>query len=279
MATGAMYAYKVRFLKSNRGAALWRRLFRLRQALAPAADMGNYSRLFEYIRDYAPGRSFVDVGCMWGVNGDHSFAAEEAGATSVTGIDVFGPTPEFEAKRRERRSSVEFILGDASHPHTIARVGIADVVFCAGVLYHHPSPFDVLTALRRMCRETLILRTATIPEVKSLPNAAIFYPMLSPEQRKLWDLSAGGVGHQTGITDAFEPVEGYGNWFWGMTPSCVRALLETAGFRVNYRATEPFAQTFICSPVQTPFAHRLPDETEARRIGAEVSIAGLARPS
>jgi hypothetical protein len=279
MPTGLLYTWKVRLLKSKRGGLLWRRLFGLRHRSGRQPDLGNYHRLYGYIRQYAPGRTFVDVGCMWGVNGDHSFAAEEAGATSVKGIDVFGPTPEFETKKRERGSKVEFILGDASHPDTIAKVGIADVVFCAGVLYHHPSPFDVLTALRRMCRHTLILRTSTIPEIKSVPNAAVFYPMLAPERRGLWDLSSGGVGRQVGITDEFEPHEGYGNWFWGMTPSCVQALLEAAGFRVDYRATEPFAQTFICSAVEVPFAHRLPDEAEARRIAEEISAAGTARPS
>ncbi len=274
-----LYVWKVRLLKSRRGGLLWRRLFAWRRRLGGAVDLGHYERLYEYIRNHAPGRSFVDVGCMWGVNGDHAFAAEQAGATSVKGVDVFGPTPEFEAKKRQRASAVEFILGDASHPDTIARVGEADVVFCAGVLYHHPSPFDVLTALRRMCKETLILRTWTIPEINFLPNAAVYFPGLTPKARALWDLSKAGVGRQVGISDGFEPDEGYGNWFWGMSPSCVVALLETAGFRVNYRATEPFAQTFVCSAVDVPFEHRLPDEAGARGLAEEVSASGTARPS
>jgi hypothetical protein len=274
-----VYDWKVRFLKTRFGSALWRHVATWRRRLGGRLDVGNYHRLYECIRDQAPGRSFVDVGCMWGVNGDHSFAAEEAGATSVKGIDVYGPTPEFEAKKKARNSSVEFILGDASHPDTIARVGVADVVFCAGVLYHHPSPFDVLTALRRMCRETLILRTWTIPEMRSLPNAAVYFPMLAREKRGLWDMSRSGVGRQTGITDAFEPDEGYGNWFWGLSPTCVASMLETVGFRVDYRADEPFAQTFVCTAVEVPFEHRLPDEVEARRMAAEISAAGTARPS
>jgi hypothetical protein len=274
-----LYLLKVRFLKTRRGSMLWRKFALWRRRLGGTADVGNYNRLYEYVGNYVHGRSFVDVGCMWGVNGDHAFAAEEAGATSVKGVDVFGPTPEFEDKRRSRNSSVEFILGDVGQPDTLARVGVADVVLCAGVLYHHPSPFDLLTALRRICRETLILRTSTIPEIRSLPNAGVFYPMLKARERGLWDLSPIGVGRQVGITAGYEPAEGYGNWFWGMTPSCVASLLETAGFRVDYRATEPFAQTFICSVADVPFAHRLPDETEARRVAEEISAAGVARPS
>jgi hypothetical protein len=194
-------------------------------------------------------------------------------------VDVFGPTPEFEAKKRARDSAVEFILGDAARPETIARVGVVDVVFCAGVLYHHPSPFDLLVALRRMCRRTLILRTSTIPEIKGLGNAAVYFPMLEDKDRRLWHLRRLGVDRQVGITDGFEPEEGYGNWFWGLTPGCAASLLETAGFRVDHRATEAFAQTFICSPVAVPFEHRLPGESEARRMGQEVSSANIARPS
>jgi hypothetical protein len=194
-------------------------------------------------------------------------------------VDIFGPTPEFKAKKKARKSSVEFILGDASQPETIARVGIVDVVFCAGVLYHHPSPFDLLVALRRMCNQTLILRTSTIPEIRGLPNAAVYFPMLKPRDRQLWNLASLDVPRQVGITDGFEPSEGYGNWFWGMTPSCVRSLLETAGFRVDHRAPEAFVQTFICSPVTVPFEHRLPGAAEARRIGAAISAAGVAWPA
>jgi len=130
-----------------------------------------------------------------------------------------------------------------------------------------------------MCRKTLILRTSTIPEINGLPNAAVYYPMLNSKDRQLWNLFSLGVGRQVGITDSFEPEEGYGNWFWGLTPSCISGLLETAGFRVDHRATEAFAQTFICTPVVVPFAHRLPDEVEARSMAEAISVAGIARPA
>lgn len=269
-----IYKWKVRMFKRPYLNLLWRRWRGWR-----GERMGNYSDIPGLIRQYAPGHSFADIGCMWGVNGEYSFTAEEAGATIVRAVDVFGPTPEFEEKKRARRSAVEFILGDASQPETIARIGKADVVFCAGVLYHHPSPFDLLVALRRICGQTLILRTSTIPEVRGLPNAAIYFPMLKPAERNLWDLRSLGVGKQTGITDGFEPREGYGNWFWGLTPSCLESLLETAGFQVKLRAGEAFAHTVVCSAASVPFAHLLPGENDARAVGEAVSSSGLARPA
>jgi 2-polyprenyl-3-methyl-5-hydroxy-6-metoxy-1,4-benzoquinol methylase len=269
-----LYKWKVRFLKTRRGNLLWRywRAWR-------GGHVGDYKHLSEYVRQYAPGRSFVDIGCMWGVNGEHAFIAEEAGATVVKAVDVFGPTPEFEAKKQARNSSVEFILGDASQPETMARVGAVDIVLCAGVLYHHPSPFDLLVALRQMCQQTLILRTSTIPEIRGLPNAAVYFPMLKPKHRQLWNLANLGLARQVGITDGFEPHEGYGNWFWGLTPSCLSSMVATSGFRVDFRTTEAFAQTWICSAVEIPFVHRLPDQQGARQMAEAISAAGIARPA
>jgi SAM-dependent methyltransferase len=269
-----LYTWKVRSLKTPRGNWWWRYLqSRL------GRKVGRYQRLPDLVREYAPGQSFADIGCMWGVNGEYAYIAEEAGATAVTGVDVFGPTPEFEAEHLRRRSTVRFVLGDATTPDTLARIGVVDVVLCAGVLYHHPSPFDLLAALRRICAKTLILRTSTIPEVDGLPNAAVYFPMLSERARRLWNLQSLGVTWQAGITEAFEPRDGYGNWFWGLTPSCLRSLVETAGFRVDAIEPEPFAQTLVCTAVEVPFSHRLPGEAEARSVAAAISSAGIATPA
>ena len=269
-----LYRWKVRFLKHPRLNLLWRRW------RATQGDiLGAYDRLPEFIRNHAPGKSFADIGCMWGVNGEYSFLAEAAGATAVTAVDVFGPTPEFEEKRLARGSQVRFVLGDITRADTLEAIGQADVVFCAGVLYHHPSPFDLLVALRRICRETLILRTSTIPEVRGLPNAAVYFPMLDESARELWNLKSLGLLHQAGISNEFQPQEGYGNWFWGLTPSCLESMLKTAGFRVDFRATEAFAQSFVCTAVAPALEHRLPDQVSARRLAEEISAAGIARPA
>ena len=269
-----LYHWKVRSLKVPRLNEWWRR-FRASRGDA----IGNYHDLPRYIRAHAPGKSFADVGCMWGVNGEYAFLAEEAGATRVMAIDVFGPTPEFDEKHRARGSNVQFVLGDISRTSTLQRVGEVDVVFCAGVLYHHPSPFELLVALRRICRQTLILRTSTIPEVRGLPNAAVYFPMLDEKGRALWNLRSLGLLHQAGISAEFQSKDGYGNWFWGLTPSCLESLLATAGFRVDMRAAEAFAQTVVCTAVAPPLDHRLPDEEEARAVAAEISAAGVARPA
>jgi hypothetical protein len=268
------YKLKVRAFKNARLNVWWRH-WRARTGRPP----GQYGRLNDYVRQFAPGKTFVDVGCMWGVNGAHAFLAEESGAADVCGVDVFGPTPEFDEEHARRGSRVTFVLGDCTAPGTLERIGLRDVVFCAGVLYHHPSPFDVLVALRSICRERLILRSSTIPEVDGLPNVAVFFPLLPDRGRDLWNLRSLGVLHQAGISAPFRSEEGYGNWFWGLTPSCLESLLATAGFRVLQRDDEPFAQTVVCEPVAVPLKHRLPDEREARSMAAAISASAVARPA
>mgnify|MGYP006139525243 CR=1 FL=1 len=75
-------------------------------------------RLPEYIRRHAPGKSFADVGCMWGVNGEYAFVAEAGlksgtwtmfGRGEITAPNVttaLGFTPENAASRFCRRSSI-----------------------------------------------------------------------------------------------------------------------------------------------------------------------------
>ena len=52
----------------------------------------------------------------------------------------------------------------------------------------------------------------------------------------------------------------------------MRSLLQTAGFRVVRRFPEAFVQTVVCEATDVGFAHRMPNETEARAMGREVSL-------
>ena len=57
----------------------------------------------------------------------------------VTAVDIFGPTPEFERKKRERHSRVEFVLGDVTDPRTIQARSAARTC-SARVLLPSPEP-------------------------------------------------------------------------------------------------------------------------------------------
>src|SRR4051794_35704201 len=104
----------------------------------------------ELIARFVGGKSFLDVGCMWSVDGALCFAAEDAGASRVTGLDVMAATPAFESERARRESRVQFVCGDLHDPGVVEP---HDVVWCSGVLYHVPDPVLALRRLRSLTRE------------------------------------------------------------------------------------------------------------------------------
>ncbi len=185
------------------------------------------------IAQHVGGRSFVDVGCMWSIDGALCFAAEDAGAASVTGVDVMGATERFSAEHARRGSSVRFVQGDVHEPATIAAVGQHDVVWCSGVLYHAPHPLLTLERLRELTAGTLLLATETIAE--------------TPGRRDTCVIAPSRVEHPN-AEPADGPGAGYGPWYWGISPSALRTMLELTGFSVADEYRTPFHVTVVATP-------------------------------
>lgn len=181
----------------------------------------------ELIARHVPGRSFVDVGCMWRVDGAYAFHALERGATAVTGVDINPATDRFAARNAAVEDRVRFVQSDVNDPMLPSRVGEFDVVFCSGVLYHVPNPVLTLEQLRRLCRGTLILTTASILE-RDTPHAAVFLPYLEASTRDRLDFPA--LARKRGLDSPVIERRGYANWLWLPTASCLRAMLRFAGF-------------------------------------------------
>ena len=141
--------------------------------------------------------------------------------------------------RRAPRRGVEFVQGDVNDP--ALGIGPVDVVFCAGVLYHVPDQVFTLRRLRALCRKALILGTTVFPE-QSTPQTAVFLPGLDARARERLTYPTRGV--KRGLDSDFEPEKGYGNWFWGLSPSAVLAMLGLAGFDVVEHHPYP---RFLCA--------------------------------
>ena len=204
----------------------------------------------DLLRTYAPGRRMVDVGGMWGNDGAHGFTALELGATSVACVDLYR-TEEFD-RRLAADGRMRFVYGDAGASSTAEAIGPVDLVWCFGLFYHHPSPFDILRVLRQVCGERLILETLGIPEVPGVANMALWIPHLPEQQQKLWTARVGGgVAHRRGITTPFDPTRGYGNNFWAPSPSAMTSLLRTAGFEVQWHRAwhGTFRYVFMATPI------------------------------
>jgi hypothetical protein len=184
----------------------------------------------ELIARHVGGRSFVDVGCMWTIDGALCFAAEDAGAASVTGVDVMAPTERFEAELRRRDSKVRFVQGDLHDPATVAAVGRHDVVWCSGVLYHAPHPLLTLERLRALTGQTLLLATETVADTPGRRNTCVIAP---------------GRDEHPNAEPPAGPNAGYGPWYWGISPSALRSMLTLSGFAVVEEHRTPFHVTVV----------------------------------
>ncbi len=211
-----------------------------------------------WIREHAPGRSFADIGGLFALAGDTAFLAEEVGAAPVTLFDAGDPDLcPFAVKREERGSSVRFVQGDLEDPVSVAEIGTHDIVWCSGVIYHTPNPVRQLLHLREITGELLYLGTHTIPEIPGIENACIYYPGLPGAQR-----SAYASAHRQperllgiGVPCDDSPMRGHGNFWWGITPSALRAMLATARFEVveeHHRWEWPFLTDVVARPVDRP---------------------------
>ena len=188
-----------------------------------------------WIAEHAPGRSFADIGGLL-IDGATSFAAEDAGASAVTLFDVGDQeyAPEYLAERERRDSQVRYVQGDLHDTAFAEQVGPHDVVWCTGVLYHTPNPVHQLTQLREITRELLFLGTHTIPEVPGVEQACLFYPYLSDASRHALARPHFRAEGYWGIGTPFDerPMMGYANFWWGITPSALQAMLRAARFEV-----------------------------------------------
>jgi hypothetical protein len=176
----------------------------------------------ELFAPHVRGRSFADVGAMWSVHGRYAFEAEEAGAEPVTAFDGMAPTAEYEAERARRSSRIRFVQGDINDPASVERLGRHDVVWCSGLVYHSPDPLLTVRHLCELTGELLFLASRTLPELPGLPQASVFFPGLGARARRPY---ARLFGEAEGLTTPFNPDNWSGNWWWGLTPSALAAMV------------------------------------------------------
>ena len=237
------------------GTKAWILASRLRRKIGRADTGARERRRTDWVAAHAPGRSFADVGGLFGIHGARAFQAEEAGATEVTLFDIDDAnTTEFARMRTERGSRVRAVRGDLEDPVALAQVGPHDIVWSTGVIYHSPNPVLQLMNLREITGEYLYLGTHTIPELPGVRNGCVYYPMLDDASRSAYAAAHYRPEDCVAIGTPFDdtPLRGHVNFWWGITPSALRAMLATARFEVveTWRDREhPFYMDLVARPV------------------------------
>jgi len=199
-----------------------------------------------FIAGVVKGKSFADVGGLWGLVNEKVSVANSAGARSLTMIDRITPKESLWAHFRERCrdlgvGEVHHVSGDIIGVGEAAQHPVFDVVHCGGVLYHAPDPVRLLRALRRITTEHLVLgtlvtasRVETDAGMMTVPDSgALFIPALARRERTILEsywrqfVGDGAVGLTS--PTAWDP-DNYVPWWWLPTETALRAMCEVAGF-------------------------------------------------
>jgi hypothetical protein len=201
----------------------------------------------KYIGKVVKGKSFADVGGLWGTVNEKVSVAHAYGADALTMIDISPPGGElwrlFEDRRWALRlpevrciSNDILVLADTSPSLQF------DVVHCSGMLYHMADSMRFLAALRKITREYLVLTsavTATRVEndqgVLTIPEAtALFVPALQGREcavlKAYWQRFVGdGAIGLTRETAAWRP-DDFAPWWWLPTVAALKAMCAATGF-------------------------------------------------
>jgi hypothetical protein len=208
----------------------------------------------EWIERAVPGRTFAEVGGLWGTVNEQVTVAAKAGARESTMIDIAadgGPAGYLwdrfrERCRQEGVDGYRCVRADINEPGVAERAGTYEIVHCSGVLYHCPEPLYTLQQFASVVTDTLILGTATIPEVisnsagtlETAPGSALLVPSMTESQKAVCGefLRQVGANQAAGVNSPiatdWDP-EDYAAWWWFFTRDYVAGLLHVAGFEVQ----------------------------------------------
>lgn len=217
-------------------------------------------------------RSFIDIGGLWGTKNEMITGAIAAGARRAVMADI-APLGhqlwrDFDDHCRELGvSGYDCVSVDITAHNAAERLGKVDVVHCSGIIYHIPDPFGMILNLRAIVGEALVLTSMVVPQVMAQGDRRIdlgqsgarFVPGLSAEEREIAGAHLDALGLKVdGIT---RPKEGdwvndrlrptFGPWWWLLTPSFLRKMLEAARFRIvdEGESWSHRSYSFLCQPV------------------------------
>jgi hypothetical protein len=238
----------------------------------------------QWIKDLCAGKSFVDVGGLWGTVNEKVTVAGKAGAVSTAMLDITPPGEALWGAFQERCdimgvSGCRCISASIDERDLDSRIGQFDVVHCSGLLYHCPSPIHTLGQLARISREYLILTTAVVPTkvsnsrgtISIPPGGALFIPYLPPREvailKEHWEAS--GVSGAIGITTPHSvwQLDDYAPWWWLFPAPTVRQLILAVGFSIveDCAYWSGHAHSFLARRAQV-----VPVQRDASEANAEV---------
>jgi len=202
-----------------------------------------------FISRVVDGRSFAEVGGLWGTVNEKVSVAHQRGAQTLAMFDTAPEGHMWWQKFEERRTSlnvpdVRCVSGDIINVVETTSQTPHDVVHCSGVLYHMPDPLRLLTALRKLARRHVILTTVVSQAryeneegVVDVPaGGMLFVPGLGARERAVLRLHWTRVYGQDAAIATFEraiwSVGDFGPWWFMPTVPALEGMCRAAGFDV-----------------------------------------------
>jgi hypothetical protein len=206
----------------------------------------------DWITSLAPGKSFADIGGLWGLINEKASVAMRAGASSVTMIDIAPQDHELWSEfenhlNKNGLPTCERLSYDATSEIFANSGRMYDVIHCSGIIYHLPSPYRLIETLWRVTRETLILTSMTVPEIIENDAGSLdlteglsaYIPGLRGKTAKvvqrhfeLMNLQVHTITTDMGEAWCVDGQPNFGPWWWLITPSLLQSMAETVGFEI-----------------------------------------------
>ena len=226
-----------------------------------------------WFKKHCPGKTFADVGGLWGIEAETVSLAMKHGASEGTLIDAWAGDAEADLmwdrlRALWKRKNVEgkCVVADLEADWYPTVAGTYDNVFCCGVLYHVPNILNVVKNLASSAKERLFIVTQTIPnnfensagKLVVPDSQALFVPSLTEQQKKIlkvyYDSHKYDVSHINSKLplgyDPFIKPDGsfnYGPSWWLPTRGWLMRILNMFGMHVeatNIRTDH--ATQFVC---------------------------------
>ena len=225
----------------------------------------------KWIVELARGRSFIDIGGLWGTTNETVCLASKSDAKTVTMADIqpFGNkwwTAFHERCKGFGVSDYESIRMDICDRNALDTSRKWDFIHCSGIIYHVSDPLQLIQNLKSICMEYLIISSITIPErienrygILESPTGTCHLVHTMPEDRReiirqfLEESKRNPdvVSHKT--HDELFKVNGAvktGPWWWLYSPRTLEAMCELCGLEILRRhSTKNFSHSVLCRVV------------------------------
>ncbi len=198
-----------------------------------------------FLAKVCKGRTFADVGGIWGTVNEKASIAYQHGASEITMIDIFPSEHELWKKFHERMESMNIkeykcVIGDIID----LSLQSYEVIHSSGVLYHIPDPLKYVYKLSSITKEYLVLGSQIIIEsienqyssLKVPKSGALFVPALNDADKDLL------TEHWRQINPNFEAfnrwklkdyhLKSYGPWWWLPTVNTLKMMCRINNFEI-----------------------------------------------